>query len=128
VLGIGDVTILNDPVGGQGANNATKFAHMLVEWIVEQGDRPFDAAWMVDAFEVFWVYSQYVNAFNAGLLQPPAPHQQQILLAASRNPRIALDFLNGFDHPPSLFPWFMDPAAAARYLVEQGEVEAVPVP
>ena len=33
------------------------------------------------------------------LLQPPAPHQQQLLFAASHNPRIALDFLNGFDHP-----------------------------
>lgn len=123
VLGIGDVTILNDPVAGQGANNATKFAHMLVEHIVERGSRPFTPAWMADVFETFWAYSQYVNAFNAGLLQPPAPHQQQLLLAASHNPHIALEFLNGFDHPPSLFPWFADPEAAARYLAERGEVE-----
>lgn len=127
VLGIGDVTILNDPIGGQGANSATKFAHLLLERIVERGRRPFNPAWMAAVFETFWAYSQYVNAFNTGLLQPPAPHQQQILLAASHNPRIALDFLNGFDHPPSLFPWFAEPAAAARYLAERDVAEAVAV-
>jgi 2-polyprenyl-6-methoxyphenol hydroxylase-like FAD-dependent oxidoreductase len=125
VLGIGDVTILNDPVGGQGANNATKFAHLLAEQIVEWGDRPFTPAWMVQIFETFWAYSQYVNAFNTGLLQPPAPHQQQILLAASHNPQIALDFLNGFDHPPSLFPWFVEPETAEHYLAERGELVVV---
>lgn len=120
LLGIGDVTILNDPVGGQGANNATKFAHLLAERIVQQGGRSFDTAWMESVFEEFWNYSQYVNGFNAALLQPPAPHQQQILLAASRNRSIALDFLNGFDNPPSLFPWFAEPAAAQRYLDAKG--------
>lgn len=119
VLGLGDTVILNDPIGGQGANSATKFAHLLMERIVERGDHPFDAAWMEAVFEEFWEYSQYVNGFNTGLLQPPAPHQMSILLAASQHPAIALDFLNGFDHPPSLFPWFADPAAAEAYLATQ---------
>lgn len=128
VLGIGDVTILNDPIGGQGANSATKFAHLLIERIVERGERPFDPAWMEAVFEAFWDYSQYVNAFNNGLLYPPAPHQQQILLAASRDTAIALDFMNGFDHPPSLFPWFVDPEAAGRYLAERGVAEGAASP
>jgi 2-polyprenyl-6-methoxyphenol hydroxylase-like FAD-dependent oxidoreductase len=119
VLGVGDTVILNDPIGGQGANNATKFAHLLIERIVERGDHPLDPAWMASVFNEFWDYSQYVNGFNTGLLQPLAPHQQQILLAASQHPAIALDFLNGFDHPPSLFPWFADPAAAEGYLAQQ---------
>lgn len=125
VLGIGDVTILNDPVGGQGANNATKFAHLLLDRIVERGDRPFDAQWMGAVFEEFWRYSRYVNALNAELLQPPAPHRVQILLAASRHPQIAHDFLNGFDHPPSLFPWFAEPLAAAGYLAHHGLAESM---
>ncbi|MCB0209050.1 MAG: hypothetical protein KDJ52_06965 [Anaerolineae bacterium] len=127
VLGIGDVTNLNDPVGGQGANNATKFAHFLIKRIAERVEQPFDAVWMHDVFEEFWRYSRYVNAFNNGLLVPPLPHQQHILLAASQNKSIAADFIQGFDNPPSLFPWFIDPAAAERYLAAHGISRFMPV-
>ncbi|MCB0190888.1 MAG: FAD-binding oxidoreductase [Anaerolineae bacterium] len=126
VLGIGDVTNLNDPVGGQGANNATKFAHFLCKRIVERAEQPLDPAWMHEVSEEFWRYSRYANAFNNGLLVPPLPHQQHILLAASHNQNIAAEFIQGFDNPPSLFPWFIDPAAAERYLAAHGIGQSLP--
>lgn len=44
VLGIGDAVCLNDPITGQGANNATKAAAVYLDAIVARGDAPFDAA------------------------------------------------------------------------------------
>ncbi|HEY8357786.1 MAG TPA: styrene monooxygenase/indole monooxygenase family protein, partial [Ramlibacter sp.] len=46
VLGMGDVVCLNDPITGQGSNNAAKCAQAYFDAIVAQGDAPFDAAFM----------------------------------------------------------------------------------
>jgi hypothetical protein len=116
VMGIGDTVILNDPIAAQGANNANLMARLVKDRIVDRGDRPFDPAWMSAVFEEFWKYSQYVNLLNQTLLLPPAPHMFELLGAASQNPAVASDFINGFTDPPSLFPWLVDPAAAKRYL------------
>lgn len=130
VLGIGDVTVLNDPIAGQGANSATKFAHLLLARILErtsQGcDEGFDAHWMMRVFAEFWRYAQHVNALSRAMLLPPSAHQQRILMKASQHPALALDFINGFDHPPALFPWFTDPEAGARHLAERGVGGLVP--
>ncbi len=46
VLGLGDAVCLNDPITGQGSNNASKAATVYLKRILAHGDRPFDAAWM----------------------------------------------------------------------------------
>ncbi|MBF6370723.1 FAD-binding oxidoreductase, partial [Nocardia puris] len=48
VLGMADVVVLNDPVTGQGSNNAAKCASSYLASILEHGDRPFDRAFMQD--------------------------------------------------------------------------------
>lgn len=118
VMGIADAVILNDPLAAQGANNATKMANFVKQKIVERGNCGFDADWMQAIFDEFWQYSQYVNALTDCMLTPPA-HLPDIMVAAAENKQVAKDFFNGFNHPPSLFPWFGDGEAAKKYLEQK---------
>jgi hypothetical protein len=119
VMGLGDTVILNDPIVGQGGNNASKMANVYAQAIIRHGNAPFDAEWMNRTFEEFWEYSRHVNRFCDIFLTPPAPHVIELLGAASQNPDIASDFVNGFNHPPALFPWLDDEKAARLYMAEK---------
>lgn len=116
VMGIADTVNLQDPIAAQGANNAAKTARLVRDRIVERGDRPFDAAWMESVFEEAWAYLRHGNLLCEKLLLPPEPHMLEILGAASQSPIVAARFANGFNHPPSLFPWLAEPAEARRFL------------
>jgi hypothetical protein len=116
VLGLADVVVLNDPITGQGSNNASKCATSYLTSVLEHGDRPFDEAFMQDTFERYWDYAQYVATWTNLLLAPPAPHVLELIGAAGAHPRIARRFANGFDDPRDFFHWFMDPDRAAAYL------------
>lgn len=116
VLGVGDTVILNDPIVGQGGNNATKMAHAYANAIIARGNKPFDTDWMNETFNSFWEYSKYVNRFCDIFLSPPAQHAIDILGAATQNQQVASDFVNGFNHPPSIFPWIDDAEEAKKYL------------
>jgi len=118
VMGIGDTVILNDPIAGQGANNANKMAHLVTQRVIEHGDRKFDAEWMQAVFDEFWMDSQYANRLCDCLLAPQV-HHQEILIAAVYNPEVAKDYFDGLRHPPSLFPWFFEPEAAKNYLMQK---------
>jgi hypothetical protein len=116
VLGLADVVVLNDPITGQGSNNASKCATSYLSSILEHGDRTFDRPFMQDTFERYWDYAQYVATWTNALLAPPPPHVLELLGAAGAHPRIARRFANGFDDPRDFFHWFMDPASAQNYL------------
>ncbi|NER30524.1 MAG: oxygenase [Symploca sp. SIO1C4] len=118
VMGIGDAVILNDPIAGQGANNATKMAHLVVQRIIDHGNRRFDESWMQAVFDEFWEYCQYANALADCLLTPPA-HLQELVVAMAQNPEVARDYINGVNHPPSLFPWFFEPEETKKYLAQK---------
>jgi hypothetical protein len=47
-----------------------------------------------------------------------------ILQAATQHPEVASDFVNGFNHPPSLFPWLDDAESARAYLTRKTMVPA----
>jgi styrene monooxygenase A-like protein len=115
VLGLADVVVLNDPVTGQGSNNASKCAASYLASILDHGDRPFDAAFMQSTFERYWDYARYVAGWTNALLAPPSPHALE-LFAAGADPRIARRFVNGFDDPRDFYHWFMDPESANEYL------------
>ena len=117
-LGLADVVVLNDPITGQGSNNASKCAAVYLERILERGDGPFDRAWMQDTFERYWDYAQYVSGWTNALLSPPPEHVLNLLGAAGQNPRIAKRFVEGFDDPRDFFEWFMTPDKAEAYLAE----------
>ncbi|HKP41781.1 styrene monooxygenase/indole monooxygenase family protein [Mycobacterium sp.] len=123
VLGLADVVVLNDPITGQGSNNASKCATSYLSSILEHGDRPFDTEFMTDTFERYWDYAKYAAAWTNSLLMQPPPHVVEILAAAGTSPRIARRFANGYDDPRDFFHWFMDPDAARSYLDELAPAE-----
>ncbi len=118
VLGLGDAVCLNDPITGQGSNNASKAAAIYLKRILGHGDRPFDEAWMQGTFDEFWDYAQWVVTWTNMLLQPPPPFILDIMGNAQGLPALAHRMANGFDDPRDFFPWFADPNAASAYLAE----------
>ncbi|MFA9231310.1 MAG: styrene monooxygenase/indole monooxygenase family protein [Microgenomates group bacterium] len=118
VLGLGDAVCLNDPITGQGSNNAAKAAAIYLKRILDHGDKPFDATWMQGTFDQFWDYAQWVVGWTNMMLLPPPPFILEIMGTACAEPRLAHRMTNGFDDPRDFFPWFADPTAAANYLAE----------
>jgi hypothetical protein len=118
VLGMADAVLLNDPITGQGSNNASKGANVYLQSILERGEGPFDAIWMQETFERLWVYAEKVVGWTNALLLPPPPHVLNVLGAAGQFPAVAHRFANGFDNPPEYYDWFMAPDKAEAYLKE----------
>lgn len=128
VLGMADAVVLNDPITGQGANNAARCADIYREAILERGDGPFDAAWMRETFDRYWRgYAQWVTAWTNALLAPPQPHVLELLAAAGELPELAGTVVNGFDDPRAFHPWWFD-GAEARRLVDERRRQAERVP
>jgi hypothetical protein len=120
VLGLADAVVLNDPITGQGSNNASKSASLYLAAIREHGDGPFDRAFMEQTFERYWDYAQYVTGWTNALLGPPPQHVLELFVAGNEHQAIASRFVNGFDDPRDYFDWFMDPDKATSYLAELG--------
>ena len=118
VLGMADAVLLNDPLTGQGSNNASKGAAIYLQSILDRGEGPFDAIWMQETFERLWSYAEKVVGWTNALLLPPPPHVLNVLGAAGQFPAVAHRFANGFDNPPEYYDWFMDPGKAEAYLAE----------
>ena len=117
VLGLADVVVLNDPITGQGSNNAAKCADVYLKSIVARGDGKGDAAWMQQTFDRYWFgYSQWVTQWTNMLLMPPPAHVLKLLGTAGAVPPLASAIANGFDDPRTFFPWFADPVEADRYI------------
>jgi hypothetical protein len=116
VLGLADAVVLNDPITGQGSNNASKSAAVYLAAIRERGDAPFDRAFMEQTFERYWDYAQYVTGWTNALLGPPPQHVLDLLVAGNDHEAVASRFVNGFDDPSDYFEWFMDPDKASSYL------------
>lgn len=117
VLGMADVVVANDPITGQGSNNACHCAQVyLAEILAHHG--PFDRAWMARTFETYWDYARHVTDWTNAMLAPPPPHVLELITAASRNPAVARRFVNGFADPTDYRHWFMTPDKAAAFLAE----------
>jgi len=75
VFGMGDVVVVNDPIAGQGANNAAHCAGIYTQAILERGDQPFDPEWMQATFETFWeTRAQHSTGLTDALLNPLPDH------------------------------------------------------
>ena len=117
VFGMADVVVVNDPIAGQGANNAAHCAHTYLKAILDRGDKPFDPAWMQETFETFWhTRAQHSTTLTDALLNPLPDHAQQVLGAASQYQEIATRFGNLFPHPETIHGFLMDPEVALAYV------------
>jgi hypothetical protein len=116
VFGIGDVVVVNDPISGQGANNAAHSAGIYYKAIMERGDAPFTAQWMQQTFDTFWAHAQNSCMLTQMMLEPMPIHAQQVLGAAAQFQEIADRFADIFVHPATIHDFLLDPAKAAAYL------------
>lgn len=116
VLGMADAVCLNDPLTGQGSNNASKAAATYLAAILERERQPFSASWMTETFDRFWAYARFVVDWTNGMLLPPPPHVQRLLAEGQTNMEIRRWFANAFDDPRRFFPMFADPSAADHFL------------
>lgn len=116
VLGMGDAVVLNDPIAGQGANNASKCAKIYMDSILVHQDNSFNKQWMQNTFDSFWNDAQWSTALSNLLLIPPEPHVLELLNAASQLPNLANYMANGFDNPVTLFPWITSPLETKKMI------------
>lgn len=124
VLGMADVVVLNDPITGQGSNNASRCAKSYFDSILERGDLAYDDEWKQRTFERYWSVAEPVARWTNTLLAPPEQHHVQVLAAGSVRPDIASKFANGFDDPRDFSDWFLDPAGAERLLAGDPSTDA----
>jgi hypothetical protein len=113
---MGDVVVLNDPLTGQGSNNASRCAEDYLASILSHVNRPFDREFMQNTFERYWDYSRFVTSWTNFMLAPPPPHVIELLGAAGTRKEIAHRFVDGFDNPRDFASWFTDPVLARKYL------------
>jgi flavin reductase (DIM6/NTAB) family NADH-FMN oxidoreductase RutF len=124
VLGMADAVVLNDPITGQGSNNAARSAEIYLDSIIEKGDEPADAEWLQQTFDRYWTgYARWVVDWTNLLLKPPA-HVIKLLDCAGKITTVASAFVNGFDDPRTLFPWFMDASEAEQFIKQEAKTVA----
>ncbi len=117
VLGMGDAIILNDPITGQGSNNAAKFADFYLKSILDQGERDFDVHWMQATFDRYWRgWSQWAVGWTNSLLSTPPESAGSLMAAAGQVPSLARALANGFDDPRSYYPWWFDSREAESFI------------
>lgn len=116
VFGMADALVVNDPITGQGSNNAAKCSKIYFDAILAQDTQAFSPEWMQQTFERYWAYAEKVVAWTNSLLVPPAPHTIELLGAASQNQAIASSIANNFDDPRKFAPWWFDQAQAHHFI------------
>lgn len=117
VLGMGDAVVVNDPITGQGSNNAAKCAQVYLDQILEHGTQKFDQAWMESTFEKYWNYANRVVSWTNSMLAPPTPQALALLTGAAQHPQLAHFLANAFDDPTVLYPAW-DNTAEAEQLIQ----------
>lgn len=116
VLGMADVLVLNDPMTGQGSNNASKCAHVYLEAIINHQDRAFDDEWKYDTYEQFWSYAEWTAKLVNSFILPPTDNLLRIVTACNDNPALVETLAKGFNDPRTLAPWFYDADKTEKFI------------
>jgi hypothetical protein len=117
VLGMADVVVANDPITGQGSNNAARCAATYLEAITAR-EGAFDAEFMRGAFEAYWARVAVCTGWTNAMLAPPPPHVLEVVGAAGQYQAVADRFANGFSTPDDFTEWLLDPALTEAYLTK----------
>ncbi len=115
-FGIADVVVVNDPITGQGANNAALASGLYLKAILDRGSEPFTPEWMQQTFDSFWAHAQHSAMLTRMMLEPPPVHVQQVLGAGAQFQEIADKVANMFIYPDSIYDFLVDPAVSAAYI------------
>ncbi|NMM92462.1 hypothetical protein B2J88_50935 [Rhodococcus sp. SRB_17] len=115
VLGMADVTVINDPITAQGANNATKCADIYLRAITRHIGT-FDEEFMQTTFDEFWSYAGPATDFTTQFLSPTPDHARQLHVAAAEFPEIGRRFAECMNDPRDAADWILDPVGAYRYI------------
>jgi hypothetical protein len=108
-IALGDAWIVNDPITGQGANLGSACAAELAALIVEH--HTYDEMFCHKAERRLWALAEPVCQFTNAFLEPPPPHVQGVLAAATQDQSVADAFVTNFG----------DPAAMCRSLASEAE-------
>ncbi len=117
VLGLGDAVLVNDPITGQGSNNATKAAKHYLDAILAHDASAFDEAWMRQTFDdLYNGYAEKVVRWTNSLLFPPPDHIIKLLGAAQELPAVASRIANGFNDPRDYANYWFAPEDTDRLI------------
>jgi hypothetical protein len=116
VFGMADALVVNDPITGQGSNNAAKCSKVYLDSIIARGTQDFGPDWMHDTFEQYWSYAQHVVKWTNTMLTPPPQHLLELLGAASQSQPLASAIANGFDDPRTFAPWWFDAQSCQAFI------------
>jgi hypothetical protein len=120
VLGMADSLVVNDPLTGQGANNAARCAALYAHRIAGQAGHDaatgFDTTWMHDTFDAFWQHARHSVDFTTAMLRPTPPHIAEALAAAAAHPDIAAQLARTYADPAEYATWLASPEITRRYL------------
>ncbi|MGG4774760.1 styrene monooxygenase/indole monooxygenase family protein [Paenalcaligenes sp. Me52] len=121
VLGMGDAVVVNDPITGQGSNNAARAAQVYLDSILARGEQAFDRQWMQHTFDTYWDYAGKVVAWTNSMLLPPTESALALLGNAAGSPRLANFLANAFNNPTTLFPAWTDLPSAQGLIAKLAE-------
>lgn len=117
-LALGDVRSVNDPITGQGANTASHTAWMLGEAICTS--ERFDAAFCEHIEQRIWTYAGPIAAWSNAMLQPPAPHMIEFMVAAAHIQPVAQAFVRMFEQPLRAWDLLSAPEHTSAFLRSHG--------
>jgi len=120
VMGLGDAILVNDPITGQGSNNATKSAKHYFDAIVARDGAGFDEPWMNYTFDTLYEgYAEKVTRWTNSLLFPPPAYIVKLLSAAQHSPSLASRIANGFNDPRDFAEYWFDEARAEELIAAE---------
>src|SRR5256885_9460551 len=79
---------------------------------------------MQHTFDRYWTgYAKWVVEWTNLLLKPPG-HVLKLLDCAGKISAVASAFVNGFDDPRTLFPWFMQAGESDKFIRQEAQAVA----
>ena len=116
-MALGDAAITNDPVTGQGSNNATMHAWHAFQ-MMKDHEGPWDEEFGNAVFEKHWEeYGRDVTRWTNMLLGQPPEHV--IKLFAAESNAIGKEIAKGWVNAPYFDPWLYDEDKAEKLLEEK---------
>ncbi|WP_061289084.1 styrene monooxygenase/indole monooxygenase family protein [Azotobacter vinelandii] len=103
VLGLGDAVVLNDPLVGQGANNAIRMAMVCLRAIAEH-EGPFDDVWLAACASRAWQEVSAATIWTNMALRPSSVQAAALMRRATLEQAVADRVAQGFEDPASLLP------------------------